>query len=884
MKQSITLILLALLLPNFVRAAQPAFSTAGFYALEHTGRTVYSMNPAWRFYKGDIPQAYQVHFDDSKWDKVNLPNGLEILPVEASGCVNYQGVSWYRKRFTLDSSLKSKKIIIHFEAIMGKSEVYLNGHLLKKHFSGYFPIVLDLTDYIDWSGENVLAVKADNSDDPTYPPGKFQDVLDFTYSGGIYRDCWLITHNDTYISDPIFEDKVAGGGLFVSYDKVSKDKAQVWAQLHIRNDKKSKFEGSVEFDLQSSEGKSIAKEVCKLKLSKNSDGKVKTLFHLNKPKLWSPQTPNLHHLIIYIRDKSGHIVDGYMQKIGIRSIEFKGEDGFWLNGEPYPEAVIGGNRHQDFAVVGNALANSMHWRDAKKLRDAGMTVIRNAHYPQDPAFMDACDALGLLVIENIPGWQYWDNNPLFEERVYSDIRNMIRRDRNRPSVWMWEPILNETNYPDYFAKNALDIVHQEYPYPYCYAASDATAKGSSYYPVIFTHPQTGDKAWAIDAKDIDPNKVYFTREWGDNVDDWYAQNSSSRIARNWGEYPMLTQAFHYQGSLDYSQTSYTSLRNTTRQHIGGALWHSFDHQRGYHPDPFYGGIMDAFRQPKYSYYMFQSQRDPYEKLQQADSGPMIYIANEMTPGSVQDVVIFTNCDSVRLIVNHGEQVYTHKRVPKTSDQLRSPAIIFKDAYHFMNTKYRTDKDGNRVETSLLAEGYLDNQLVVQDKVVNSGRPVAIKLWLDNEGLDLLANGSDLVTVLAAVVDDQGNVKRLSNQTIAFEIEGEGELVADTRSQTNPVRISWGTAPILVRSSTQPGKIKIKASTLYQGSRTPLTGELILHSTPAKHAMIYQKKELKELNSKLSNKDSTSDIKVDTSKDSRLREVEEQQAKFGEQKK
>ena len=114
---------------------------------------------------------------------------------------------------------------------------------------------------------------------------------------------------------------------------------------------------------------------------------------LKSPLLWSPETPTLYNLIVRIRDNEGNVVDGYRRRIGIRSVEFKGKDGFWLNGKPYPSPLIGANRHQDFAVVGNAVANSIHWRDAKKLRDAGMKVIRNAHCPQDPAFMDACDEL-----------------------------------------------------------------------------------------------------------------------------------------------------------------------------------------------------------------------------------------------------------------------------------------------------------------------------------------------------------------------------------------------------------------------------------------------------------------------------------------------------------
>lgn len=214
---------------------------------------------------------------------------------------------------------------------------------------------------------------------------------------------------------------------------------------------------------------------------------------VDSPHLWSPDSPYLYQLHVYVKDKAGSIVDGYRRRIGIRSVEFKGKDGFWLNGEPYPYPLIGANRHQDYAVIGNALSNNLHWRDAKKLRDAGLRVIRNAHYPQDPAFMDACDELGLFVIVNTPGWQFWNDEPIFAQRVYSDIRNMVRRDRNHPCVWMWEPILNETWYPAEFAKNVVDVLNEEYPYPYCYAGCDVTARGHEHFPIHFTHPVMGEE-------------------------------------------------------------------------------------------------------------------------------------------------------------------------------------------------------------------------------------------------------------------------------------------------------------------------------------------------------------------------------------------------------
>lgn len=166
----------------------PRFSTAGFYELPGTGRTVSSMNPAWRFFKGSAPGAEAVEFDDSGWSSVSLPHGLELLPTEA-GCINYQGESWYRKHFTPTDSLKGKELFIHFEAIMGKSKVWLNGELIAEHFGGYLPVIANITDKLKFGSENILAVMTDNSDDPSYPPGKPQDMLDFTYCGGIYRDC-----------------------------------------------------------------------------------------------------------------------------------------------------------------------------------------------------------------------------------------------------------------------------------------------------------------------------------------------------------------------------------------------------------------------------------------------------------------------------------------------------------------------------------------------------------------------------------------------------------------------------------------------------------------------------------------------------------------------
>ena len=484
MKKGLFLLLLLWLWMIPAEAAyQPQYSVAGFYPLDDTGRTVYSMNPAWRFHKGSASEAYRVDFEDSAWEVVSLPDGIEYQPTEASGCTNYQEEVWYRKHFTPVDEWKNKKLFLHFEAIMGKSKIWINGHLVNEHFGGYLPIIADVTAYVDFGKDNVIAVCADNSDDPSYPPGKAQDVLDFTYSGGIYRDCWLIAHNDVYITDPNYENKVAGGGLFVAYNNVSEESADVLLDIQVRNDRKQSFNGKVVYELLDANGGKVGEAGRRLSIGKGKAVSGASKIKLSAPHLWSPESPYLYQLHVYIKDNQGNVIDGYRRRIGVRSIEFKGKDGFWLNGKPYEAPLIGANRHQDFAIVGNALSNGMHWRDAKKLRDAGLKVIRNAHYPQDPAFMDACDELGLFVIVNTPGWQFWNEAPEFAQRVYSDIRNMVRRDRNHPSVWMWEPILNETWYPADFAQNVKNIVMEEYPYPYCYTGCDSEAKGHEYFPL-----------------------------------------------------------------------------------------------------------------------------------------------------------------------------------------------------------------------------------------------------------------------------------------------------------------------------------------------------------------------------------------------------------------
>lgn len=874
-----------------MQANDSRFSTAGFYELAGSGREVYNMNVGWRFHKGNCPDAWQKDYDDSSWESAALPHGLELLPEEASGCINYQGEAWYRKRFSVSAAMQGKKIFVHFEGIMGKSRVWLNGELLKEHFGGYLPVVLDVTDKLDFAGENILCVCTDNSDDPSFLPGKPQQALDFAYFGGIYRDCFLIAHDRVHITDANYEDEVAGGGVFIHYPAVSEEKAEVGARIHLRNESSETFKGKLSLILRDDSGKEVSKQVKRVILRKGKASYQEVGLHVLSPALWTPDSPVLHQLEIRLQDAKGQTVDGMMQRIGIRKIEYKGEKGLFLNGKPYREKLIGVNRHQDFAVVGNALPNSLHWRDAKKLRDAGMRIVRCIHYPHDPTFLDACDELGLLTILAVAGWQFWDNSPLFSERAYSDIRRLVRRDRNHASTFMWEPVLNETHFPQDYALNAKKVVDEEYPFEQALSACDPGSKGSEYYPVIYTHPASvsGGKKSIYNVGTMSENIMYFTREFGDNVDDWNSHNSNSRVHRSWGESPMLQQAVHY-ASPSYNYTCLETLYASAPSHVGGTLWHAFDHQRGYHPQPFYGGIMDAFRQPKTSYYMFMAQRPAVElKKLPAESGPMVYVAHEMTPFSPEDVTVYSNCEEVRLTVFANGKQYVYNRSADTR-RMPHPIITFEDAFHFMDLKALA-RSGKRKDVYMLAEGLIGGKVVTSCKRFPSWRPASLRLRIDDDGLPLRADGSDVVTVIAEIVDEEGTVKRLNNSMVRFTVTGEAVLLDDCTIARNPVSAHWGSAPALIRATVTSGKIKIRAEVLGEGVHAIAPCQLEYESVKPVERFIYNRIELQRID-KVIPSFPVDNPDVDSLKKEimrlkkklstyELQEVEKQQEDFGE---
>ena len=849
---------------SLAAAAADTYSVAGLFPLQGSGRVIYNFNQGWRFNLGDAQGVEAVDYDDSQWQVVCAPHTVRLEPAAASGGRNYQGIAWYRKHFTVPADMQGKNVTVHFEAIMGKQDIFVNGKKVASHLGGYLPITVNLTNLGVKAGDKCLiAVKADNSDDKTYPPGKKQSALDFCYHGGMYRDVWLIGKSPLAITDAVEANKVAGGGVFLHYDNISESSADVFVNVEVGNTSRSAAQPTVTAVVKDRDGRTVCSTSEKIKVKAGKANTARLAMKLKSPKLWSPETPYLYNVEITI-SQDGKTVDGGMVRAGIRKAEFRGDDGFWLNGKPYHQ-LVGGNRHQDFAYVGNAMPNSQQWRDAKRLRKAGMTIIRCAHYPMDPAFMDACDELGLFVIVPTPGWQYWNKDPRFGELVHENTRQIIRRDRNHCSVLMWEPILNETRYPEDFALEALKITKNEFPYPGRPAAvADVQSAGvRDNYDVVY------DWADNIGKGNWPDNKCVFTREWGEMVDDWYAHNNINRAARAWGEKPMLMAA------LALCDT-YGEMYHGQRQFIGGCQWHPFDHQRGYHPDPYYGGIYDAFRQKKYAFEMFRSQDRGAE--------PMVFIANEMTQFSDNDVTVFSNCDSVRLTAFEGDKVMTLP-VKHDPDGVQSAPVVFKGFWDFWQAREYSYKQRNWQRVSLLAEGIKDGKVVAVQKKMPSRRSTKLRLYADDNGRKLTADGSDFLVVVAEVTDDNGNVKRLATDEIRFTVSGEGRIIGDGEGiMANPRRVEWGSAPVLIQATDKPGKITITAESAYSGTYAPTPATLTIESqAPALPSCYTDRQTDNALRAAMRSRVGGQKTMTEEERQRTLEEVNRQQAEFGVQK-
>ncbi|NQX67245.1 discoidin domain-containing protein [Paenibacillus alba] len=753
------------------------------YVPDSTNRQELNFNTGWLFNRGDVSGAEAASFDDSGWEGVNLPHSVRLEPkITGGNNQSYQGIAWYRRHVPLDSSYAGKKLFVEFEGAMTNAEVWVNGTYLGIHHGGYTPFTLDITNYVHLDGtSNVISVKLDNRDDPQTPPGKPQRDLDFEYFGGIYRDVKLHVTDNLHVTDAVFANKVADGGIFVTYPSVSASQATVQVKTNIINEYAAAKNTSVKTTIVDSNNQVVATMVSGAQsMSPGSDYTFVQSTTITNPKLWHPDHPNLYTVYTAVSDGNA-FVDSYKTRIGIRRIEFTPDQGFLINGEKL--MLNGANRHQEYLYVGNALPNSGQYRDAKQIREGGFNNVRTGHYPQDPAFLDAADELGLTVIEPTPGWQFFGDS-VFEQRSYQAIRDMVRRDRNHPSIIMWESSLNETTYSLEYAQNAHNATHEEYPGDQTYTSAEYGFYGKEVYDVNYKELKTA-------------LKPLFTREWGDDWSESATSPTGYRSVRKVGEIDMLNSIILRQKALNGDGYFDWAGLNANPRIAGHAVWSFSDNNRGMDADPAYSGLVDLDRYPKFNYYFFQSQRDPNVRLSGIDSGPMVFIANQWTSSSPRDVTVASNAEQVKLYLN--DKLIATQNPDSGLTHVKHPTFTFSGVPWEVGT--------------LRADGLIGGAVVASHSVTTPGQPHHLSVEYDTKGKGLVADGSDLVMAYITVRDANNNIVPSNALSVSLSLSGPGGLIGngDTRILANPVVMEAGVAAALVKSSLTPGTLKLTAT-------------------------------------------------------------------------
>ena len=764
--------------------------TVCLFVTAQNSRQKIIFNSNWQFcnqedFKSPISKfPNETGFIFSNWETVTLPHTAKIEPLVIID--PWVGISWYKKDFSSQPEWKNKKVSIEFEAVMQLADVWLNGKHLLTHFGGYLPFTIDISKDLVYDKTNLLVVKTDNHDNSEIPPGKPIKTLDFCYYSGIYRNVSLIVTNPLHITDAVKENLPASGGVRVWDTEVTAKSAILNVSTHIRNENNTQQEFQLACKLFNQSGALIETVLSEKQLiSGNADKTILQKIKVSNPSLWHPNHPDLYTIQILVT-KNKAIIDQFSLKTGIRKFEIINER-LMINGEPL--LLVGTNRHQEYPYIGNALSDNAQYRDAFKIKEAGFNIVRLSHYPQSPAFMSACDELGILTIASIPGWQFMGDDT-FIGRSYQNARDLIRRDRNHPCVVFWELSLNETQMHDPFMQQMNLIAKQESP------ESKLITCGwiNKYYDVFIParqHAKLPDY-W----KKYNGTTPLFTGEYGDW--EYFAQDAglnqsgyaglksnerSSRQFRGDGEKRLLQQAMNFQEAHN------DDLNNP---HLGDANWLMFDYNRGYSPDIETSGIMDIFRLPKFSYYFFKSQKKPTKPLNHNETKPYVKIASYWNQSSeFKDLKVYSNCSEVAVYINNKLIERKTSERDNVSSQLNySPFIFHLEKF---------------TKGQLKALGYIANKVVTEDIVITAGKKDELKLSFDKSNKNLKADGSDVVFVYASICDSEGNIVNDSNDSILFTIKGNGKLIGQ-----NPINAEAGIATILLKAGDTLADIIVEA--------------------------------------------------------------------------
>ncbi|WP_316795574.1 beta-galactosidase GalB [Pedobacter agri] len=760
-------------------------------------RTRTSFNKNWKFFLGDEPGAKSPAFIDTKWRNLTLPHDWSIEgkfdeknPAKPEGGGLPTGIGWYRKEFTAPADFQNRLVTIEFDGVYKNSEVWINGKYLGKRPYGYSSFSYEISKFLK-SGKNIIAVKVDNS---AQPDSRW-------YSGsGIYRNVWLTSTAKVAVSN---------WGTFVTADNDGK----VQIQSQIQNKTLKSQTVIIVNSVYTADGKLLNKSKPQT-LKIDTSGTIShSNLEIKNPILWSVENPNQYKLVTQIL-QNGKVIDTYETKFGIRSFNFDAEKGFSLNGKPMK--ILGVCLHHDLGALGAAVNVRAMERQLEIMKEMGVNAIRTAHNPPAPEFLDLCDKMGFLVMDE--AFDMWakkktknDYHLNFAEWHKRDLEDMIKRDRNHPSIILWS-IGNEIR--EQFDSTGIAItkelvgivINLDKSRPVISALTETDAKKNFIY-----------QANALDIYGLNYNhKLYkdFPKNYP-GVKFLATETTSALETRGFYDtadtirrWPRDGKTKFTEGNKEWSASSYDNVSaywGSTHEetwkaakkydHVSGLfVWTGFDYLGEPLPYPWparssYFGIVDLAGFPKDSYYMYQSEWT---------TKPVLHILphwNWEQSKLVEVWAYYNNADEVELYLNG-------KSLGKKSKHNDDLHVLWNVNFEPGTLKAVSRKNGK--------------EILVRE-VKTAGAPVKIELIADRKNIK--ADGKDLSFVTVRILDAAGNVVPNADNLIDFKVVGNGFIAGvdnGFQASLEPFKANYrkafhGLCLAILQSTEKNGTIKLTAT-------------------------------------------------------------------------
>jgi beta-galactosidase len=709
---------------------------------------VLNFNTHWLF-AGEVPggAGQAVGLDESGFVPVSLPYS-RVHPHKGFPKGDFEvPVSWYRRHFSLPAQYSGRRIAVEFQGVAKAAEVFVNGTPVGQHKGAYTSFTFDITPYVNIGGaDNVIAVKVDSTTRNDIPPEG--GAIDYYVWGGIVRDVNMI------VTDPVHVD-----WAFLTTPNVN----TVNARTLVRNDSAQSKSVTVVTQVVDAGNMVVATGTATQTIGAQSAVE----FNYNTstvadPNVWHPDHPYLYTVYTQVRDGSNN-VDEHKTRLGIRTIQFNRNDGkFYLNGQALK--LRGLNRHESYPYIGRAAPNRLQAKDADILKqELGVNIVRTSHYPQDPEFLDRADEIGLMVMEEIPGWQHI-GNAAWQDIAVENVREMVMRDRHHPSIVLWGVRINESgdNRNLYTRTNNLSRQLD----PSRPTGGVRNFKGSEFLEDVYTY---NDFSGTADAPTVLP---------------WLVTESVGHTSPHHSWDPEQTQIGTMRVHLNVQNTA------AGRSNMAGAMgWAAFDYNTTFvtppscHDYTCYHGVSDIFRIPKIAAAAFASQRDP------ALYGPYVSIASQWTPGvSSSTVYVGGNCQQVELFANGTSRGRIN---PNAYTSLPHPMFQFTGV--------------NVTSGQLRADCWIGGQIVATDTKYTPGTATRLALVADDSAVK--ADGADMTRVVVKALDSNNQVVPTNSAAVTFAITGPGAVVGES-----PLTLEAGTGAVYLKSALgQTGTLTLTAS-------------------------------------------------------------------------